>query len=70
MGSLQRHLSRPPYVGLPLANGGSELINVQAESFSMHGPIHQHLLNGGLERLNKLGEDLLEKRESMLPVVG
>ena len=42
----------------------------QAESFSMHGPIHQHLLNGGLERLNKLGEDLLAKREGMMPVVG
>ena len=36
----------------------------------MHGPIHQHLLNGGLERLNKLGEDLLAKRESMMPVLG
>ena len=42
----------------------------QAESFSMHGPIHQHLLNGGLERLNKLGEDLLAKREGMMPTIG
>lgn len=47
-----------------------QLIMEQAESFSMHGPIHQHLLNGGLERLNKLGEDLLAKRESMMPTIG
>lgn len=34
----------------------------------MHGPIHQHLLNGGLERLNQLGGEVLAKREEAMPV--
>jgi hypothetical protein len=36
----------------------------------MHGPIHQHLLNGGVERLNQLGEDIITKREAMMPTFG
>jgi hypothetical protein len=36
----------------------------------MHGPIHQHLLNGGLERLNQLGDAILQHREEMMPAFG
>lgn len=36
----------------------------------MHGPIHQHLLNGGLEKLNELGEQILAKRLESMPTIG
>jgi len=36
----------------------------------MHGPIHAHLMNGGLERLNQLGEEIAAKREEMMPAIG
>jgi hypothetical protein len=36
----------------------------------MHGPIHAHLMNGGLERLNQLGEEIAAKREGMMPTIG
>jgi mediator of RNA polymerase II transcription subunit 12 len=36
----------------------------------MHGPIHQHLLGGGLEMLNKLGEEIAQKRDEGMPQIG
>jgi hypothetical protein len=36
----------------------------------MHGPIHAHLISGGLERLNQLGEEIAAKREEMMPTIG
>lgn len=36
----------------------------------MHGPIHNHLLGGCLDMLVKLGQEVLEKREEAMPVLG
>lgn len=62
-------MSTPPVSasGAPLGDGAD---GPQAESFSMHGPIHQHLLNGGLEKLNELGEQILAKRQESMPTIG
>lgn len=43
---------------------------MQAESFSMHGPIYGHLMNGCLGMLNKLGTEIAEKRDEMMPQIG
>ena len=39
----------------------------QAETFSMHGPIHQHLSGGCLAMLMQLGKELVEKQEESMP---
>lgn len=39
----------------------------QAETFSMHGPIHQHLSGGCLNMLMQLGKELIEKQEESMP---
>ena len=36
----------------------------------MHGPIHNHLQNGAMEMLNKLGKEIIEKREALMPAIG
>jgi mediator of RNA polymerase II transcription subunit 12 len=36
----------------------------------MHGPIHNHLLNGCLDMLNKLGEEVAQKRDEGMPQIG
>ncbi|ORX33960.1 hypothetical protein BD324DRAFT_186207 [Kockovaella imperatae] len=41
-----------------------------AESFSMHGPIHNQLVNGCLATLNKLGREIIEKRDECMPQFG
>ncbi|OXL06191.1 hypothetical protein C348_05673 [Cryptococcus neoformans Gb118] len=38
-----------------------------AETFSMHGPIHQHLSGGCLNMLMQLGKELIEKQEESMP---
>lgn len=43
------------------------LMGRQAETFSMHGPIHQHLSGGCLNMLMQLGKDLVEKQEESMP---
>ena len=68
MGSRPSHMSHRLYVLTHIDTTAQA--HVQAESFSMHGPIHQHLLNGGVERLNQLGEDIIAKREAMMPTFG
>lgn len=42
----------------------------QAESFSMHGPIYGHLMNGCLGMLNKLGQEIAQKRDEAMPQIG
>jgi mediator of RNA polymerase II transcription subunit 12 len=42
-------------------------LTTQAESFSMHGPIHQYLLNGGLEMIMRMGQSVIEKRDESMP---
>jgi mediator of RNA polymerase II transcription subunit 12 len=42
----------------------------KAESFSMHGPIHTHLIGGCDNLLNKLGEEVLQKRNEGMPQIG
>ncbi|WRT64690.1 uncharacterized protein IL334_001624 [Kwoniella shivajii] len=49
---------------------GKNFIAVGAEVFSMHGPIHNHLTSGGLNLLQQLGKDLIQKRQDMMPKVG
>nr|XP_019005040.1 uncharacterized protein I203_01884 [Kwoniella mangroviensis CBS 8507]OCF68501.1 hypothetical protein I203_01884 [Kwoniella mangroviensis CBS 8507] len=49
---------------------GRNFIAVGAEVFSMHGPIHNHLTSGGLNLLQNLGKDLIEKRQEMMPKIG
>ncbi|RXK36282.1 hypothetical protein M231_06418 [Tremella mesenterica] len=44
--------------------------SVAAEVFSMHGAIHQQLLNGGLEGLNRIVDQLLVKRDDSMPKIG
>lgn len=44
--------------------------DMQAESFSMHGPIYGHLMNGCLGLLNRLGQDVAQKRDEFMPQVG
>ncbi|EIW71199.1 hypothetical protein TREMEDRAFT_28055 [Tremella mesenterica DSM 1558] len=44
--------------------------SVAAEVFSMHGAIHQQLLNGGLEGLNRIVDQLLIKRDDSMPKIG
>jgi hypothetical protein len=36
----------------------------------MHGPIHQHLLGGGLAMLNKLGDEIALRRGQGMPQIG
>ncbi|WVQ98147.1 hypothetical protein IAU59_005269 [Kwoniella sp. CBS 9459] len=48
---------------------GRNFVAVGAEVFSMHGPIHQHLSSGGLNLLQQLGKDLIEKRQELMPQV-
>ena len=43
---------------------------MQAESFSMHGPIHNHLRGGCLDMLIKLGQEVAEKRDEAMPAIG
>ncbi|OCF32517.1 hypothetical protein I316_05697 [Kwoniella heveanensis BCC8398] len=49
---------------------GRNFVAVGAEVFSMHGPIHQHLSSGGLNLLQQLGKELIEKRQELMPQVG
>ncbi|ODO08687.1 hypothetical protein L198_00420 [Cryptococcus wingfieldii CBS 7118] len=42
-------------------------ISEAAETFSMHGPIHQHLTNGCLNMLVQLGKEVIQKQEDTLP---
>nr|XP_019047064.1 hypothetical protein I302_03671 [Kwoniella bestiolae CBS 10118]OCF25994.1 hypothetical protein I302_03671 [Kwoniella bestiolae CBS 10118] len=49
---------------------GRNFIAVGAEVFSMHGPIHNHLSSGGLNLLQNLGKELIEKRQEMMPKIG
>ncbi|WVF69703.1 hypothetical protein IAT40_004482 [Kwoniella sp. CBS 6097] len=49
---------------------GRNFVAVGAEVFSMHGPIHQHLSSGGLNLLQQLGKDLIQKRQELMPQVG
>lgn len=43
---------------------------IQAESFSMHGPLYKQLREGGLELLNTFGEEIMQKREDSMPSIG
>lgn len=40
---------------------------MQAESFSMHGPVFQQLQSGGLEKLMELGQQIIEQRNKSMP---
>ena len=60
-------------VGVSLSQASPSMVLImmlQAESFSMHGPIHNHLLGGCLDMLNKLGQEVIEKRDEAMPVFG
>ncbi|WVR04690.1 hypothetical protein IAU60_001701 [Kwoniella sp. DSM 27419] len=48
---------------------GRNFVAVGAEVFSMHGPIHQHLSSGGLNLLQQLGKDVIEKRQALMPQI-
>lgn len=36
----------------------------------MHGPLYKQLREGGLELLNTLGEEIMQKREESMPSIG
>jgi hypothetical protein len=36
----------------------------------MHGPIYGHLMNGGLGMLNRLGQEIAQKRDEAMPQIG
>ena len=44
--------------------------DLEAESFSMHGPIFGHLMNGCLGMLNRLGQEIAQKRDEAMPQIG
>lgn len=45
-------------------------VALQAEGFSMHGPIYKHLIaNGGLEAINQLAMEVLAKRDEGMPKI-
>ncbi|WVQ75963.1 hypothetical protein IAR50_005599 [Cryptococcus sp. DSM 104548] len=46
---------------------GKLFISEAAETFSMHGPIHQHLTNGCLNMLMQLGKEVIQKQQDTLP---
>ncbi|WVO18867.1 uncharacterized protein IAS62_000139 [Cryptococcus decagattii] len=46
---------------------GKPFVSEVAETFSMHGPIHQHLSGGCLNMLMQLGKNLVEKQEESMP---
>lgn len=33
----------------------------------MHGPIHQYLLNGGMDMIMRMGQSIIEKRDEGMP---
>ncbi|WVO16601.1 hypothetical protein L204_104280 [Cryptococcus depauperatus] len=49
---------------------GRPFVSEVAETFSMHGPIHQHLSSGCLDMLMNLGKELIEKQEESMPQIG